>query len=118
MSTGRKPDWSLCVKDGEKWQTIGVAWETEKGNFFIKLDEGETLEGTAMLFPFREKPPSGGGGGWNRKATPSTSKPAPPSPSTESDYMERKRRERQTPPMPTTPPNQDDCRDPEGPDWL
>lgn len=117
MKEKRKPNWTLCVKDGEHWESIGAAWETEKGHLFLKLDEGETLQGTAMLFPYRER----NKGGWLepapwKKKAPA---PAPPPPPATGDYMEQKRRERQTPAVPTTPPNQDDdCPDHEGPGWL
>lgn len=101
----RKPNWTLCVKDGEKWRDIGVAWESERGNLFLKLNEGEQLEGTAMLFPYRERTDR------SERRPPPVSKPI-----SEGDYMERKRQERrQERPL---PPPTAHCSDPVEPEWL
>ena len=62
MDETRQPQWSLCIKEGEQWRNVGAAWDGEKG-IFLKIDEGVTLKGTVMLFPYREVPP----GGWRRR---------------------------------------------------
>lgn len=128
MNASKKlPTWSLCVKEGDRWRNIGAAWETDRGNLFVKLDEGVTLRGTAMFFPYREKP-SGGGAyrKWEAK------RPLPPigdaaDMAKQGDYMDRKRRERSgkgglppsEPYYPPSPPSpQDMDPDPEAPDWL
>lgn len=113
MSTARKPTFTLCVNDapaGGKphWRSIGAAWETQTGNLFLKVNEGETLRDTAMLFPYREKPPS-------------AFHPSPPVQSASpTDYMERQRveRARRAPPPPATPPPGDYDADPAAPGWL
>lgn len=113
-SAKRKPDWTLCVKEGERWREVGAAWNTDRGNVFVVLKEA-MRPGTAMLFPFREKP-----------AQPlpyrrPTMRPAPTKraydPASEPDYMDHQRQERRSPPPPPPPPS-DDCPDPEAPEWL
>jgi len=131
----RLPNWTLCIKNGPdgKWQSIGAAWETEKGNLFLKLDEGVEVvhhpDSTLMLFPYREKPKNSGG--WNkrpyrpeppqrREPYVPPSKPEPPPPF-EPDYMQRKREERRNPSQPPPPQPVDTdlpCEDPREPDWL
>jgi hypothetical protein len=120
----RKPNWTLCVKEGERWRSIGAAWETERGNLFVKLDEGMTLRGTAMFFPYREKPPRDYSAyrqpAYGTSATKAPTKPLPPiqdAAAMVSDYMERKRQERHVP-SPTPPSPSDECPDPQEPDWL
>ena len=116
MSTGRKPNWTLCVKDSpdSPWRNIGAAWETEKGNLFLKLDDGEALEGTAMLFPYREKPAGAPRRPYQQPyRRPPAAKPPPPEPV--ADYMEQKRA-RQQPPEPEAPINPPE--DENGPGWL
>ena len=61
----KRPDWTLCVKEGERWHKVGVAWNTERGNICVKLEESVPA-GSVMAFPYREeragspckKPPS------------------------------------------------------------
>lgn len=136
MSTGRKPNWDLCIKTDPDapWYKIGAAWETEKGNLFIKIDEGETLKGTAMMFPHRDKPP-GGSGGYRRPYPRKPAidmddpyrKPLPPEElarirqeqaKKQSDYMEQRRVRLQPPPeaAPTTPVHESDEDAP--PSWM
>lgn len=130
----RKPNWTLCVNDERnptakpRWRSIGAAWETQSGNWFVKVDEGQVLQGVAMLFPYREKQPSRYAvRTWKREspqppAPPEPAPYAPPPPAaSEPDYMDRKRAERSNPPQPPlAQPPSDDLPYDEGvePPWL
>ena len=115
MSTEkRKPNWTLSVNDAPadarpQWRSIGAAWETQTGNLFLKVDDGATLRGTAMLFPYRERPASA-----FRRGVPYRA-PAPPLAS-QDDYMERQRLARAS--KAPSPPPDDACPNPEAPAWL
>lgn len=130
----KKPDWTLCVKVGEKWQKVGAAWNTERGNISIRLDS-TVQAGNFMAFPYREQWGGREQGGYpkghpgnvragesmeqyfrRRRATVNSW------PSAE-DYMEQQRQARQEKlrvDKPTDTPlnHDDDCPDPEAPDWL
>lgn len=104
----RKPTFTLCVNDAPsgaapRWRSIGAAWESARGNLFVKVDEGCRLEGTAMLFPYREKP----SGGFTRRPDyrrpVMRPTPAPAAPPPEVDYMERQRAERKKRTQPPVP---------------
>src|SRR5689334_5610235 len=70
MSTPKKkPDWSICVKQGEQWQTVGAAWQTERGNISARL-ERPLPAGNLMLFPYRERKGWRGGGDGEHGAYP------------------------------------------------
>lgn len=58
MSKGRLPDWTLCMKDGDEWETVGAGWNTEKG---ISLVLNESVKGHIMAFHYRPRGHKRGG---------------------------------------------------------
>ncbi len=117
MSTGKKPDWSICVKpkgNEGKWTKIGAAWTSEKGNISMRLDDGTDPPNweteTVMLFPYREdrRWKRGTGGNAQKWAAPMA-------------HTAQKPTERQKPSQPV--PQEDigpdpDETDPNAPHWL
>lgn len=52
MSKGRQPDWTLCQRHGDDWETVGAGWNSEKG---ISLVLNEETKGHVMAFHYRPR---------------------------------------------------------------
>lgn len=116
MSNGKRPDWTLCIKTPEgKWEKVGAAWNTERGNICVRL-EANMPAGNFMAFPYREE-----SRGWKRPASGGYRPPRPLPPVQDAAQIVSKDYRARLPvdPPGSTPANQDDdCPDPEAPDWL